>query len=253
MDPWRLDSQTIVITGATKGIGWATAQEMARLGASVILVARDREGINQCLSSLNEQQPRHGGIQADVSIPGERERLAEQLKEWPTPIHGVVHNVGTNIRKATEEYLDEEIAHLFQTNLFSHFDLSRKLFPLLKQSAGCLVHVLSVAGLTHIRTGSPYAMTKAAGVQLTRNLAVEWAPHGIRVNAVAPWYTQTPLVERLLSQEDYRRAVLERTPLGRIATAEEVARPIAFLFMKASSYLTGQTVTVDGGFSVNGF
>jgi Tropinone reductase 1 len=90
-------------------------------------------------------------------------------------------------------------------------------------------------------------------IQLTRNLAVEWAEEGIRVNAVAPWYIRTPLADQVLADPDYRKDVLERTPMGRVGEVEEVARTIAFLCMPASSYITGQCLAVDGGFSIFGF
>ena len=116
-----------------------------------------------------------------------------------------------------------------------------------------IVNVVSVAGLTHVRSGPPYAMTKAALVQMTRNLAVEWAADGIRVNAVAPWYIETPLVQSVLSNSEYRDEVIMRTPLRRIGKPEEVAGAAAFLCMPASSYVTGHCLVVDGGFMINGF
>ena len=90
-------------------------------------------------------------------------------------------------------------------------------------------------------------------IQLTRNLAVEWAAEGIRVNAIAPWYIRTPLADQVLADPAYRKDVLERTPMGRVGEVEECARTIAFLCMTASSYITGQCLAVDGGFSVFGF
>ena len=113
--------------------------------------------------------------------------------------------------------------------------------------------VASVAGLTHLRTGAPYAMSKAAIIQLTRNLACEWAADGIRVNCVAPWYIDTPLVQPVLQDPQYLKDILDRTPMARIGTPQEAAAAIAFLAMPAASYITGQCLAVDGGFSQFGF
>ena len=111
-----------------------------------------------------------------------------------------------------------------------------------------MVNVGSVAGLVALRTGVPYGMSKAAMSQMTRGLAGEWAADGIRVNCVAPWYIRTPLAETVLKDEAYAAEVIARTPLGRVGEPHEVAALAAFLAMGASSYVTGQTVAVDGGF-----
>ncbi len=151
-------------------------------------------------------------------------------------------------------YSEDEYLQIINTNMHAAFDICQRSYPLLKQSeSGALVNVVSTAGLTHVRTGAPYGMSKAALVQLTRNLAGEWAPDGIRVNAVAPWYTKTPLVEKLLQDKAYLDNILERTPLRRIAEPWEVATAVAFLCMPAASYITGECLVVDGGFLINGF
>jgi len=104
-----------------------------------------------------------------------------------------------------------------------------------------------------LRTGTPYAMSKAALIQLARSLALEWGPAGIRVNSIAPWYIQTPLTEPVLSKKEFRDAVIERTPLGRVGHPREVASAVAFLVLPAASYISGQCLAVDGGFLSSGF
>jgi Tropinone reductase 1 len=166
----------------------------------------------------------------------------------------LVNNVGTNIRKPTTEYSAAEFQHLLATNLESAFGLCQGAYPLLKAAGNAsIVNISSVAGLTHVRTGAIYGMTKAALNQLSRNLAVEWAGAGIRVNTVAPWYIQTPLAETVLRNPDYLQQVLDRTPLGRVGEPEEVAAAVAFLCLPAARYITGQCLSVDGGFEVFGF
>ena len=107
----------------------------------------------------------------------------------------------------------------------------------------------TVANATHAR----YGTSKAAMIQLTKNLAVEWAGQGIRVNSVAPWYIETPLAKQVLQDDDYRQEVLDRTPMKRVGTVEECAAAIAFLCLPAASYITGHCLAIDGGFSVYGF
>lgn len=251
---WTLEGKTALITGATKGIGKAIATEFLNLGASVYLVGRNNETLEEMLTELSEYTGRVDGFATDVSIPAEREALiAEVIAKWGK-LDILVNNVGTNIRKRSPDFTDEEVEFILQTNLKSAFDFSRKLYPFLKNAGNAsIVNVSSVAGLTSLKTGAVYGMTKAAMVQMTKNLACEWAQEGIRVNAVAPWYIETPLAKQVLKDFDYLTSVLERTPMQRVGKPEEVATAAAFLAMPAASYITGQCLAVDGGFTVYGF
>ncbi len=251
---WNLTGKTALITGASKGIGYAVAEELLSLGAEVIIVARNPKNLDYAIASLQAPDKKISGISCDLATEEGCHQLIDYVNENSVRLDVLVNNVGTNIRKKTVDYSPDEIDFLFSTNLKSAYNITRRLHPLLKESAsGAVIFISSVAGLTSLKTGSVYGMTKAALIQLARNLACEWAEDKIRVNAVAPWYINTPLAAQVINNKEYLETVLNRTPLKRIGNPEEVAATVAFLAMPASSYITGQCIAVDGGFSVYGF
>lgn len=164
----------------------------------------------------------------------------------------LVNNAGTNLRKPTIAYTDAEYQHVVDTNLKAPFFISKAFYSLLQKSSyPSIINVASIAGSLDVGTGSPYGISKAGLLQFTRNLAVEWANDTIRVNAVSPWFTETPLTEGLLKDESKISNVIARTPLKRVAKPFEMASAIAFLAMPAASYITGQNIVVDGGMTAN--
>lgn len=239
MSTWRLEGRTALVTGGTRGIGRAVADELAALGARVIVVARAPDPA--CPHEL---------IAADVTAAADRARIVERIGG---PLHVLVHNAGTNVRGPLTGYDDATIERLLHLNLTAPLLLSRDLHPRLAAAGdAAVVHVGSVAGHLALPTGVAYAAAKAGLAQAARTLALEWARDGIRVNTVAPWYTDTPLVAAVLADPAKRAAILARTPLARIAEPAEVARAVAFLALPAASYITGQCLAVDGGMSIQG-
>jgi len=253
---WRLDGQTGLITGASKGIGLACARELAALGADVLMVARDETHLEQARAELAEEFPAREilALAADVAQREQRLEVFDWVADIEAELSLLVNNVGTNVRRKTLDYGEDELRMLIETNVVSAFEMCRLAYPHLSEHANAaIVNISSVSGLTHVRTGVPYGLTKAALTQLTRNLACEWAADGIRVNAVAPWYIRTQRTEGVLADPDYLDEVLARTPLQRIGEAEEVAAAVAFLCLPAAAYITGECLAVDGGFLKYGF
>ena len=263
MDPqrWRLDGQLALVTGGSAGIGRAIARELLGFGATVLVVARDAAGLENARDELADEVAASGGdpdirgFVADVADDEQRREILDWVADQGEGgLNILVNNAGGNLTRPATEYGEDEWREIFEVNLFSAFELCRLAHPLLtRHAASSIVNVGSVSGITHVRSGAPYGMSKAAVHQMTRNLAVEWAEDGVRVNCVAPWYIRTRRTSTKLADPDYLDDVLLRTPMGRVGEPEEVAAAVAFLCLPAASYITGECVAVDGGFLRYGF
>jgi tropinone reductase I len=236
--PWSLAGKRALITGGTRGIGAATVDEFLALGAEVAIVSRSAFPRSDMLV-----------INGDVSVSADRQRIVHELGTKWDRLDVLVNNAGMNIRKPWAEISDAERDTVMNTNALGPMDLTKLLLPLLSLgNDAAVVNVASVAGYVDVGSGATYALSKAALLQFTRSLAVEWAGKNIRVNAVAPWYIRTPLTESVLSQPDRLEKIVSRTPMKRVGTPEEIAAAIAFLAMDKSSFITGQCLVADGGF-----
>ena len=262
MDPqrWRLDGQLALVTGGTAGIGRAIARELLGFGASVLIVARDTAALETTCDELREEVADADvqGFTADVADDEQRREILDWVEDLCDTrgegLNILVNNAGGNLTRPAIEYAEDEWRGIFEINLFSAFELSRYAHPLLTRHAvSSIVNVGSVSGETHVRSGAPYGMSKAAMHQMTRNLAVEWAEDGVRVNCVAPWYIRTRRTSGPLADPDYYEQVIDRTPMRRIGEPEEVASAVGFLCLPAARNRTGESIAVDGGFLRSGF
>lgn len=255
-DRWRLDGRAALVTGASRGIGLACARGLLERGADVLMTARDDDQLEAVADELRESfgDARVYTLGADATQTEQRLEIFDWIDDLDVELSLVVNNVGNNEPRRALDYDSATLHSLFDVNLVSAFEISRLAQPRLAAHAqGAIVNVASVSGLTHVRTGAAYGAAKAALVQLTRNLACEWASDGIRVNAVAPWYIRTQRTAAALSDPDYLDEVLARTPLARVGEPDEVAAAVIFLCLPASAYITGQCLAVDGGFTAFGF
>ena len=244
---WTLEEKNALITGGTKGIGRAIAQEFLDLGANVIICSRNEDELKATVADLR-LSGNICGTTCDVSGLDDIRQLIEFVRGKWDRLDILVNNAGTNVRKTSEEYSAEEFDFLINTNLRSAFEISRQCLPMMKRSGDAsLINIGSVAGLQIVRTGAPYAASKAGMRQMTRYFAVEWAEFGIRANSIEPWYIRTPLTEPVLENEEKFKYILSRTPLKRTGMPSEIATLAAFLAMPASSYVTGQNIAADGG------
>lgn len=252
---WSLQGMTALVTGGTKGIGHAIVEELAGLGATVHTCARNEAELNACLLDWKAKGLPVTGSKCDVSSRAQREKLMETTNSiFNGKLDILVNNAGSCTRSETANSTAEYYSYLMAVNFDSAYHLCQLAYPLFKASGkGNIVFISSIGSIMAFDVGSVYGAAKGAMNQLAKNLACEWAKDNIRVNSVAPGVIWSALTEGLKSNKEYLEAVLSRIALGRVGEPNEISSLVAFLCLPAASYITGQTITADGGFTVNAF
>lgn len=250
-NPYTLEGKTILVTGASSGIGRATAIECSRLGASMVITARNEERLKDTFDALDTSMgQQHQKVLADLSTDEGLETLIAALPL----IDGLSSNAGMAIGNKPIKFIKEEdVLAIMQTNTFSHSMLAKLLFKkkLLNKKASC-VFTVSIGGTSSYGPGnSVYGMSKAALESFVKYAAIEFAPREIRCNSVCPGMIETPLINLDALTDEDKAIDSEKYLLKRYGQPIEVARTICFLLSNASSFITGTSIIVDGGYTVN--
>lgn len=241
-----------IVTGAAAGIGWATARRLAGSGHRIALVDLNA---GQALACAAELGPAHVGLGCDVGNETEVSATVKAVLDQMGHIDVLVNNAGVgDPAQPTVDQTASAFDRVLRVHLHGTFLMSKAAAPaMLARGSGAIVNLCSIAALAGIPTRNAYGAAKAGIAAMTRSMACEWARQGLRVNAIAPGYVRTALVEELIRKGALdAQAIERRTPMGRMAKPEEIAEAIAFLASPAASYVTGAVLAVDGGWSAFG-
>jgi NAD(P)-dependent dehydrogenase (short-subunit alcohol dehydrogenase family) len=251
-NPFRLDGRTAVVTGANRGLGRAFAGALAEAGADLVLVGRHEDRNQQAAKEIAAETGRRTTVQTgDVTNADDVARIVDAAMSEHEQIDVLVNNAGVCYHRPALEVPDEEFDDVFDVNVRGLWRLSRAVAPhMIAAGSGSIVNVGSISAMIVNRPQwqPAYNASKAAVHQLTRSLAVEWAPHGVRVNAIAPGYVKTEMA--LVDDPRFRRHWIEDAPMQRYATPEEIAPSVVYLASDASSFTTGSVLVADGGYTV---
>jgi NAD(P)-dependent dehydrogenase (short-subunit alcohol dehydrogenase family) len=246
LDAFRLDGRVAVVTGGNRGLGFAFARALAEAGARVAIAARDGERSARAADELGVL-----AVPLDVTDPASVDAMVERVTTELGPVDVLVNNAGTCFHRPALEVPDDEWREVWEVNVDGLWRCSRAVgAQMIERGTGSIVNIGSISAMIVNRPQMQpaYNASKAAVHQLTKSLAAEWAPHGVRVNALAPGYTKTEMAP--VDEPRFRRHWIEDAPMERYATPGELGPSLLYLASDASSFVTGSVLVVDGGYTL---
>lgn len=254
MNLFDVEGKVVIVTGAGRGIGRSVAKGFAEANAKVVVCSRTEKE----LLSLQAEIETTGGIcevmTCDVSQPSDIENVINQTMKKFGKIDVLINNAGITKKVPAKDLALEDFQQIIDINLTGVFLFAQLVGRvMIEQGNGAIINVSSIASEQGLTGSVAYAASKGGVKMLTKTLAVEWAENGVRVNAIAPAYVETPLVEAVKQTRDgFEEAVINRTPMRRMAQTDEMIGACIFLGSEASSYMTGETIFLDGGWKAYG-
>jgi glucose 1-dehydrogenase len=239
-----LDGKVAVVTGASSGIGAAIAEALSQAGARVVLTGRDEARLRQAAGRVGE----HRVVPADLADDAAPQRIVAETLDAFGALNVLVHSAGIFWPKPFDEAPLSDFDEQWRVNVRAPYALTQAALPHLKGD-GAVIFVSSIAGHAGFPNSVAYCATKGAVELMTKALAMELAPHNVRVNAVAPGNIHSPMNEAYFASPEYEALMIERTPAGRVGVVEDIAPAAAFLVSDAADYITGAHLVIDGGWT----
>ena len=241
-----LKGKVAVVTGGTRGIGFATVKKFLENEAKVVLLGSKQETVEKAIKELKQINSSYEviGFYPDLSIKEDMDEVFKKVKEIYGHIDILINNAGISSKTKIEDYTDEEYEKITNLNIKSVFNCSKEIIPYLKETKGVILNTSSMVSIYGQPSGVMYPTTKFAVNGITKSLARELAPYGIRVNAVAPGIINTDMVAKL--PKEMIEPLIKTIPFGRIGEPEDIANAFLFLSSNLSSYITGVVLSVDG-------
>lgn len=241
-----LKGKVAVITGGTRGIGFATAKKFLENEAKVVLLGSKQETVEKAIKELKQMNSNYDviGFYPNLSSKEEMDELFKKVKEIYGRIDILINNAGISSKTKIEDYTEEEYDNIVNLNIRSVFNCSKEIIPYLKETKGVILNTSSMVSIYGQPSGIMYPTTKFAVNGITKSLARELAPQGIRVNAIAPGIINTDMVAKL--PKEIIEPLIKTIPFGRIGEPEDIANAFLFLSSNLSSYITGIVLSVDG-------